>query len=108
MCDLYGFGLTFLKVEKILKGSLDLISSPSLSVKIQIIGWEVYLRDAGGCQQTFCFLKFVDNAQQCFAFTPQANFPIAYPRMSTTIFIPHLNFEIHGFSLSYVVLWRGV
>ena len=30
---------------------------------------------AGWCQQTFCFLKFVDNTQQCFAFTPQANFP---------------------------------
>ena len=27
---------------------------------------------AGRCQQTFCFQKFVDNAQQCFAFTPQA------------------------------------
>jgi hypothetical protein len=27
------------------------------------------------CQQTFCFQKFVINAQQCFAFTPQANFP---------------------------------
>ena len=23
----------------------------------------------------FCIQKFVDNAQQCFAFTPQANFP---------------------------------
>jgi hypothetical protein len=23
-----------------------------------------------------CFQKFVDNAQQCFAFTPQANFPV--------------------------------
>ena len=30
---------------------------------------------AGWCQQTFCFQKFVGNAQQCFAFTPQANFP---------------------------------
>ena len=30
---------------------------------------------AGWCQQTLCFQKFVDNAQQCFAFTPQANFP---------------------------------
>ena len=35
---------------------------------------------AGHCQQTFCFQKFVDNArdpnaQQSFAFTPQANFP---------------------------------
>jgi hypothetical protein len=24
---------------------------------------------------TFCFQKFVDNAQQCFTFTPQTNFP---------------------------------
>ena len=30
---------------------------------------------AGWCQQIFCFQKFVDNAQQCFAFTPEANFP---------------------------------
>ena len=35
------------KVEKILKGSLDLISSPSPSVKIQIIGGKVYLRWKG-------------------------------------------------------------
>ena len=28
----------FIKVEKILKGSLDLIQSPSLSMKIQVIG----------------------------------------------------------------------
>ena len=27
------------------------------------------------CQQTFCSQKFVENDQQCFAFTPQANFP---------------------------------
>ena len=33
-----------LKVENILKGSLDLIPSPSPSVKIQIIGRKVYLR----------------------------------------------------------------
>ena len=26
-------------------------------------------------QQTFSFQKFFDNAQKCFAFTPQANFP---------------------------------
>ena len=31
----------FLKVEKILKGSLDLITSPSPSVKIQIMGEKV-------------------------------------------------------------------
>jgi hypothetical protein len=33
------------KVEKILKDSLDLIPSPSISVKIQIIGGKVYLRE---------------------------------------------------------------
>ena len=40
-------------------------------------GRESFIRQniAGWCQQTFCFQKFVDNAQQCFAFTPQANFP---------------------------------
>ena len=31
------------KVDKILKGSLDLIPSPSPSVKIQLIGGKVYL-----------------------------------------------------------------
>ena len=35
------------KVEKILKGSLDSISSPSLSVKIQIIGGKVCLKCKG-------------------------------------------------------------
>ena len=34
----------YIKVEKILKGSLNLIPSPSPSVKIQIIGRKVYLR----------------------------------------------------------------
>ena len=32
----------------------------------------------------------------------------AYPRISTTIFLPHLDIEIFwGFPLSYVVSWRG-
>ena len=35
------------KVEKILKGGLDLIPSPSPSVKIQIIGGKVCLRCKG-------------------------------------------------------------
>ena len=26
-------------------------------------------------KQTLCFQKFVDNAQLCFPFTPQTNFP---------------------------------
>ena len=33
-----------IKVEKFLKGSLDLIQSPSPPVKIQIVGWKVCLR----------------------------------------------------------------
>jgi hypothetical protein len=35
------------KVEKVLKGSLDLIPSPSPSVKIQIMGGKVCLRCNG-------------------------------------------------------------
>ena len=35
-------------------------------IRRNIVGW---------CQQTFCFQKFLDNSQQCFAFTPQTNFP---------------------------------
>ena len=52
------------EIEKILKGSLDSISSPS--VKIQIMGKKVWLRRF---QQIFCIQKFVDNILQCFAFT---------------------------------------
>ena len=68
-----------LKVERVLKGSLDSIPSPSPSVKIQNYRQESLLEVmrqniAGWCQQTFCFQKFVDYAQHCFAFTPQANF----------------------------------
>ena len=36
-----------IKVENILKASLDLISSPSPSVKIQIMGGKVYLKFNG-------------------------------------------------------------
>ena len=62
------------KVEKTLKGSLDSISSPSASVKIQIMGGKVCLKCKG---KTLLGenKKFVDTPQQCFAFTPQANFP---------------------------------
>jgi hypothetical protein len=44
-------------------------------VKIQIIDEEIRENIAGWCQQAFCFQKFVDNAQQYFAFTPQVNSP---------------------------------
>ena len=68
------------KVEKILKGSLDSILSPSPSVKIQIMDGKSCLRCkrwniAGCCQQTFENKMFVDNTQQFFAFMSQANFP---------------------------------
>ena len=63
---------SLLKVEKILKGSLHLILSPS--VKIQIMSGKVCLR----CllfQQTFENKKFFDITHRCFAFLPQVNFP---------------------------------
>ena len=40
-------GKNAFKVQKILRGSLDLIPLPSLSVKIQIIGGKVCLRCKG-------------------------------------------------------------
>ena len=62
------------KVEKILKGSQDFIPSPSSSVKIQIMDGKVCLSYEGNI--FFCFQKFVDTAQQCFALLPQVNFPV--------------------------------
>ena len=71
--------VTHCKVEKILKGSLDLISSPSSSVKIQIMGGKVYLRCRGktllGVVNKLLKTKFVDTIQQCLACLPQVNFP---------------------------------
>jgi len=58
----------FLKVEKVLKGSLDLIPSPSTTVKIQIMAVKFCLRCKGKT-------LFVDITQQCFALLPQVNFP---------------------------------
>ena len=66
------------KVEKILKGSLDLIPSPSLLVKIQIMGGKVSLSCKGkhvNCQQTFENKMLADIIQQCFAWLHQLNFP---------------------------------
>jgi hypothetical protein len=65
----------YYKVENILKDSLDSISSPSPSVKIQIIGGKVCLKCKGKTLLAFCFQKFVDITQQCFALLPQVNFP---------------------------------
>ena len=64
----------YIKVENILKGSLDSITSPSPSVKIQIMGGKVSLTYKGktflGIVNKLFYKQFVDNIQQCFAFTP--------------------------------------
>jgi len=61
------------KVENILKGSLELIPSPS--VKIQIMGGKVCLGCKGklllGIVNKLDDKKFVDFTQQCFALLPQ-------------------------------------
>jgi hypothetical protein len=61
------------KVENISEDSLDLIPSPSPSVKIQ--NWRKRLLDVIRQNIWVLSTKFVDSAQQCFAFTPQAKFP---------------------------------
>ena len=66
------------KVENILKGSLDSISSPS--VEIQIMGGKVCLR----CKDKTLLsiankplkTKNVDITHQCFALLPQVNIPV--------------------------------
>ena len=49
--------------------SLIVILSKSAKFVEVLMGWEWW------CQQSFCFQKFVDNAQQFFALLPQVNFP---------------------------------
>ena len=54
-----------------------------LGIKDRFVLWESLLEVirqniAGWCRQNFCFQKFVDNPWQCFAFTPEANFPAHY------------------------------
>ena len=68
------------KVEKILEDIL--FRSHHLYLQENSNHWRESLLEvlrqkiAGWCQQSFCFQKFVDKAQQCFAFTTQANFPM--------------------------------
>ena len=61
------------KVENNLKCSLDSIPSPSLSVKIQIMGGKVCLR-CKGMQNIAENKNTVDIIQQCFALLHQVNF----------------------------------
>ena len=63
------------KVEKILKGSLNSIISPSPSVKTEIMGGKICLRCKGETLLGIGTKKFVNNTQQCFAFMSQANLP---------------------------------
>ena len=63
------------KVEKMLKGNLDLIPLPSPSVKIQIMGGNLCLRCKGKTLLGIETKKFVDITQQCFASLPNVNFP---------------------------------
>jgi hypothetical protein len=67
--------LALKKVENILKGSLDLIQSPSSSVKSQFMGKKVCLRCKGKTLLGIENKKFVDVSQQCFALLHQVNFP---------------------------------
>ena len=70
-----------IKLEKTLKGSLDSIPSPSLSVKIQIIGGKVYLRYLGktllvDVKKLFVFKSLLTTPSNVLPLrTPQANFP---------------------------------
>jgi len=67
--------LPIIKVEKILKGSPDSIPLPSRSFEhLNFLFLFLWQNIAGYCQQTFWSKKVVDDAQQCFAFTPLANF----------------------------------
>ena len=52
---------SLIKAEKILKGSLDLIPSPSPSMKIQIIFGKVFLITVGktGTKKKFWILDFI-------------------------------------------------
>ena len=66
------------KVENILKGSLDSISSPLHTVKIQIMAGKVCLKSKGRTllfQQTFCFQKFVDKPRNVLALHFNQTFP---------------------------------
>ena len=63
------------KVEKILKGNLDLIPSPSPQVKIQIMGGKVCLKCKGKTLLGDVNKLFVFKILLTTPFTPQANFP---------------------------------
>ena len=77
-----------LKVEKIVKASLDSIQSPSR-----------HHEHLNFCSYFFRQNIAVDNAQQCFAFTPQANFPTRRWRWWDWIQATFLNIFLH-------YLWR--
>ena len=71
--------MIFFKVEKIQEDSLDLIPSPSPSMKIQIMSGIVCLKSEGktllGVVNKLLKTKSLSITQQCFALLPQMNFP---------------------------------
>ena len=67
--------VSYFKVEKILKGSLDSIQSPSPSVKIQIMGGRVCLRCKGKTLMGIVNKLLETKTQHCFDSLPQGKFP---------------------------------
>ena len=76
------------KVEKILKGSLDSIPSPSPSVKIQTFVCGVKAKHCRGCQ------KFVDITQQCL---------ITSSKLSRQLFEFSLKVKVMGLNPGYLL-----
>ena len=65
---------TFIEIgPRISSGYYNLVSVPDAVT--WFYSYVIWQNIVGWCQQTFCFQKFIYNAQQCFAFIPQANFP---------------------------------
>ena len=62
------------RLGKILKGSLDVIPSPSSSVKIQIMAWGAKAKHYWTLLLN-TYKKCDDITQQCFALFPQVTFP---------------------------------
>ena len=80
MDDFLPFAFLVVKVENILKGSMDSIPSPSPSVKIQIMVGKVCLRYKGktllgDVNKLFVFKSLLTTPSNVFALTPQAKFP---------------------------------
>ena len=70
----YDFLVLIWKREGYFKNRGPLIEERIMFFELQFL-FLIRQNIAGWCQQTFYFQKFVCKAQQCFAITPQVNFP---------------------------------